>query len=217
MWKYILIIAFLIFAIREINLMNESLYIAPDTHKIVSQDKTIIGKVEKVIEKKILKKMEKREKTAKGTATSSEQNRTQTETNVTENITPKTKASLPNLSIVEERNLSTSPKTTLPSSLEEVEKEIEKKTGKPVVLRKPAPMKEATEPKAAKAETSVQESSKSNMTTSAKKELARNVVAHTEQNITKKPKKEVQHYPDRYKNAQERVKAILEEMRKGKN
>jgi hypothetical protein len=51
MWKYILIIAFLLFAIREINLMNESLYIAPDTHEVVVKDKTVIGKVVKVVEK----------------------------------------------------------------------------------------------------------------------------------------------------------------------
>ncbi len=53
MWKYILIVAFLLFAIREINLMNESLYIEPTSHKIITQDNTVIGKVVEVVEKKI--------------------------------------------------------------------------------------------------------------------------------------------------------------------
>ena len=60
MWKYILIIAFLLFAIREINLMNDSLYIAPDTHKVIAQDKTVIGKVVQIVEKKIEKSEENR-------------------------------------------------------------------------------------------------------------------------------------------------------------
>ncbi len=55
MWKYILIIAFLLFAIREINLMNESLYIAPESHKVIAQDKSVIGKVVRIVEKKIEK------------------------------------------------------------------------------------------------------------------------------------------------------------------
>ena len=50
MWKYILIALFLLLAIREINLMNQSLYIAPD-NKIVAEDKTTAAELKKLINK----------------------------------------------------------------------------------------------------------------------------------------------------------------------
>lgn len=55
MWKYILIIIFFLLAIREINLMNESLYIAPDTHQVVTEDKTLLSTVKHVIHKNVVK------------------------------------------------------------------------------------------------------------------------------------------------------------------
>ncbi len=48
MWKYILILLFLILAIREINLMNQSLYVTPD-NKIVVQDKTTLTRIKTLI------------------------------------------------------------------------------------------------------------------------------------------------------------------------
>ena len=48
MWKYILIALFLLLAIREINLMNQSLYIAPD-NKIVAEDRTTATELKKLI------------------------------------------------------------------------------------------------------------------------------------------------------------------------
>jgi len=45
MWKYILIVAFLLFTIREINLINQSLYVEPNTNQIIVEDKTILSKV----------------------------------------------------------------------------------------------------------------------------------------------------------------------------
>jgi len=50
MWKYILIALFVLLAIREINLMNQSLYIAPD-NKIVAEDKTTATELKKLISK----------------------------------------------------------------------------------------------------------------------------------------------------------------------
>ncbi len=48
MWKYILIALFVLLAIREINLMNQSLYIAPD-NKIVAEDRTTATELKKLI------------------------------------------------------------------------------------------------------------------------------------------------------------------------
>ncbi len=48
MWKYLLIALFLILAIREINLMNQSLYVTQD-NKLVIQDKTTVSQLKKII------------------------------------------------------------------------------------------------------------------------------------------------------------------------
>ncbi|RUM66955.1 MAG: hypothetical protein DSZ05_03445 [Sulfurospirillum sp.] len=50
MWKYILIALFILLAIREINLMNQSLYIAPD-NKIVAEDRTTATQLKKLIKR----------------------------------------------------------------------------------------------------------------------------------------------------------------------
>ena len=48
MWKYILILLFVILAIREINLMNQSLYVTPD-NQIIVQDKTTLTRIKTLI------------------------------------------------------------------------------------------------------------------------------------------------------------------------
>ncbi len=50
MWKYVLIVLFVLLAIRELNLMNQSLYITPD-NKIVVKDKTTATELKKFINK----------------------------------------------------------------------------------------------------------------------------------------------------------------------
>ena len=50
MWKYLLIAIFVLLAIREINLMNQSLYLAPD-NKLVAEDKTTASELKKLITK----------------------------------------------------------------------------------------------------------------------------------------------------------------------
>lgn len=206
MWKYILIIAFVIFAIREINLMNESLYIAPDTHKIVAEDRTVIGKVEQVIEKKILPKIKRKEETPKPPVKRAEQPPRQKEkhpeANTTEKVLPKPEEAAPNLSAIEEENRSASPKTTLPPSLEKVEEAIVKKTGKPLLLQKPKPVQQPKTSPRPKLQNKMPK-----VTQPENPQPPKSVTPATTQ-----PK---QHYPDRYKSAEERVKAILEEMRKG--
>ena len=215
MWKYILIIAFVIFAIREINLMNESLYIAPDTHKIVAEDKTVIGTVEKVI----VKKLQKLRHESTG---STEENQTVTyvkaplpkpvthpksERNETTQAPKPAQKPLPNLTSVEEKNITETPKVstpaTLPPSLEKVEEEIVKKTGKPVTLKRPEKIP------ATKTEKPLPQQK-------PQPEKRAAPVHSPEQNVTTAPATG-QQYPAHFQSAEERVRAILEEMRKGKN
>ncbi len=99
MWKYILIIAFVLFAIREINLMNESLYVAPDTHKIVVEDKSVIGKVVKVIGK--LEKMKSHTPQQTTTPVTTEEKHASTKK------ASQSSRTLPSLSRFEEQNNST--------------------------------------------------------------------------------------------------------------
>lgn len=50
MWKYILIALFALLAVREINLMNQSIYIAPD-NEIVVEDRTTVAELKKFVGK----------------------------------------------------------------------------------------------------------------------------------------------------------------------
>ncbi len=53
MWKYVLIILFLVFAIREINLMNNSIQLSPDHKKIIVDDETLTTKLIALAKQKI--------------------------------------------------------------------------------------------------------------------------------------------------------------------
>ena len=200
MWKYILIIAFVIFAVREINLMNESLYIAPDTHKIVAEDRTVIGRVEKVIEEKI-GTLHRKSRQAHAVAQKENQTASQEMNNSrpaeaaaahpAEQITkaPEKERSKPLPGSVhtstpephatapqpEQKSATKSPApkaaAPLPTPLRKIEQVIEQKTGKPVVLKQSKPVKQPrTQPAASP-----------------------------------------------YKSAEERVRAILEEMKQSKH
>ncbi len=65
MWKYILIILFLFFAIREINLMDSSIHFTPDQKKVIVDDETLTSKLITLAKQKTLNDREYEENIAK--------------------------------------------------------------------------------------------------------------------------------------------------------
>ncbi len=65
MWKYILIILFLFFAIREINLMDSSIHLTPDQKRVVVDDETLLSKLITLIKRKTSNTKEYEENIAK--------------------------------------------------------------------------------------------------------------------------------------------------------
>ena len=196
MWKYILIIAFVLFAIREINLMNESLYVAPDTHEIVAKDKTVIGKVVKVVEK--IEEIKTRKSKKTDTAAEKPQQARQTE-----EVVEKSSETAPSLSHFEEQNNSAKDVESLPEplpsepTLQQIEKEAQHITPKPSIpSHMPTKTKELYAPVTAKPQPPKQE------------EPAPPPAIHKQ--IPKQTS-----FPDAYQRAQEKVNAILEQMRRG--
>jgi len=189
MWKYILIVIFFLLAIREINLMNESLYIAPDSHQVVTEDKTLLSTVKHVIHKNVVK-LEN--------AIISKPKKEPQDNRTTEHPAPKKQETplqpAPKMISTEEVNRST-PKIPLPAKAKEHPlpdlSTIESQTPKPVPQHTTKKTSLPTpEPQHAKPKPAVP------------------LHAAAPHPLPAKPK------IDPYKSAEERVKAILEEMKR---
>ncbi len=205
MWKYILIIVFVLLSIREINLMNQSLYITPD-NRLVSEDKTTASEL-----KKLIHKLKSNEFLLDEPEAVTEKNSSVTDTQQQEKREKEINTSIETVSSVylhehergEDKNRSqiATPKITPPSLPEQ------NRTQTPLLQPKsqiaaslpaiPTPAPVAQKP--------------------LRPKLEKKPLLQSGQNKKPTPKQTDTErlYPENFKTAEERVKAILEQMRKG--
>jgi hypothetical protein len=186
MWKYILIALFLLLAIRELNLMNQSLYVTLD-NKIVAEDKTTASEFKKLINKLEHNEFLLSEPDAIVEKNTSSKDQTKEESSKSDKINPST-STLSDIKLPEENQTSNMNKV-LTSNINE--KNLTKQ-------------KIHTTPITKKSNQSEKNSVK-----------AKTTVAHIQkEKVAKLTEKTTLHeYPERFKSAQERVQAILREMK----
>ena len=208
MWKYILIALFLLLAIREINLMNQSLYITPD-NKIVAEDRTTATEL-----KKLISHIEHNEFLIKEPETIQETNQSSARADTQQEI-PQTEQT-PATSESTETNV-----TLLQPKEANISTQEAKKTHP--VLHRPEITKTKTEQNSTQSsaatlhETTAEEQTpppeKGDYQTSQQTYEPETVPTIPESVVQKTESHQASAYPKNFESAEERVQKILEEMK----